>query len=175
MSNPFVKNGILYGITSILVTLVIWLVAKDFFASMWLSLLMILVPIFFMVKAVREVRAENGGHIPFGSSFINGLGTIFVGALVGSIFTYLLYNFIDPGLEEYIKNALVENLGSYEEMMGEDAFDQMIEGVEGQSFSDIGTLFKNLFFVLIPGSIISLIIAAIMKKDEPALGLDSNV
>lgn len=176
MNSPIVKYGVIYGVVSIVFTLAVYLIAPQLFAKFWLGFISIAIAIFFMSQAIKDVRSTNGGYIDFGSAFVQGLGTFVVGLVISSIFTYILYNFIDPGLEDVIKGHLAETMSGFEEMMGEEAFDQMLEGVEAQDMASIGTTIKNVFGGSLFGAIIALIVAAIMKKNRPMMdALDDQV
>jgi len=176
MKSPFIKYGVIYGVVSIIVSLVVYMVSPALFAEWWLGLALLIIPIFFMSQAVKETRSAGGGHIDFGSAFVQGFGTFMVGLIISTIFSYLLYNVIDPGLEDVIKEQMAETMSGFEELLGEEAFDQMLEEVESKSLASPGALLQGILGSGFFGAIISLIIAAIMKKNRPMIDtLDDQV
>jgi len=164
MSKPFVKYGVYYGLFTIIMTLAIYLLDPTLFGNMWFSFLLMPIPIIFMVLAVREEKQKGGGYVQFGTAFLQGLGVVVIGYVISGIFTYILYNFVDPGLEDVIKGSVIESMESYEDMMPEESYEKMIDDLDAKSFSDMGTIAMGLISMTFIGTIFSLIIAAIMKK-----------
>lgn len=176
MQTPYIKHGIFYGLFSIILTLVIYLVDPTIFGEFWFSFLMMPIPIIFMVLAVRDEKRADDGYILFGNAFLQSLGVVIIGYLISGVFSYLLYNFIDPGLEDVIKGSIIENMESFEDMMPEEAYEKMIEDMENRHFADLKSIGLGLVSMIMIGGIFALIIAAIMKKERKGIDtLDSNV
>lgn len=176
MKTPYIKHGVFYALLSIILTLVIYLINPALFGEFWFSFVMLPLPIIFMVLAVSEEKNADGGYILFGNAFLQGLGVVIIGYLISGLFTYVLYNFIDPGLEDVIKASIIENMEGFEDMMPEDAYEKMIEDMENRKFADLKAIGVGLISMTLIGGVFALIIAAIMKKERKGIDiLDSNV
>lgn len=176
MKSPFIKFGVIYGVVSIIISLIIYLIKPALFANLWLPFLLLLIPIFFMAQAISGAKVANEGYIDFGAAFVQGLGTAFIGTVISMVFTYILYNFIDTNLEEFVKSELIVNLSGLEELVGEVQFDRSVEDIESKDMASIGATIQNILGGTLFGAIIALIVAAIMKKNRPMIdALDDEV
>lgn len=117
-----------------------------------------------MVLAMRDFRTSNAGYMSYGQGL--GIGTMVSGivGLLSSAFSVLYMKFIDPNVMQQAVDTARENL----EKQGLD--DSQIEaGMEmSQKFMTPGMMFMmgTLSYIII-GFIISLIVAAIMRRNEP--------
>lgn len=175
MDKPFVKNGVLLAILSIIVTLGLYLVTPQSLTSFWFSILAFVLVIFFMVKSVRDYKAQNAGFASFGEALVQSFGTALVSGILGALFTYILYNFIDPGLGDLIKESMIERFESMEGMVGEEAVEQMIAGLDEQDFSmGLGQVLSGTMMSMAIYLLIALIVSAITKKNDSGItSLDS--
>ena len=177
MQNPIIKNGVFSGLAMVIYTLVIYLVDPSLLSNMKLAFIPMIIVIIFMVRAVSDFKAQNNGFASFGEALLQSLGTAVIATVISNIFVYILYNFIDPGMLEVLKQASIDQMESMEGLLGEEGVDRAVDELESQEFTFgigkvlIGTL-TSIFIYLI----ISLIVAAItQKKPKGAASLDSHV
>lgn len=176
MDNPIIKNGVFLALASIILQMGAYTINKSYLASMWMILPSFALLIFFMVKSVRDHKANNGGYASFGEALKSTFGTYFISTVIGIIFTYLLYNFIDPDLTEMIKQQAIATAESVSEMLGQEMDDEVLDQLENQDFSmSFGKILANSIFPMIMGFVISLIVSAITKKNPPMGGALDNV
>jgi hypothetical protein len=139
--------------------------------SWGLGIAVLVVNIIIMVLAVRARRTEQGGLISFGEAFLVAIITALAAVLIGSIYNYILYNFIDPGLSDFIKERAILKTQSVLESFGssQDATDKALEKIRADDMRMtperiLMQLLMAALFYMVP----SLIIAAILKR-KPSL------
>jgi hypothetical protein len=170
------KTCSLYGFISALagafLTLVIYFLGLNsdpakLTTAGWISgLFGIVIAVVCVVLGVKARRAEVPVSDPFGYGSALGAGVLIsvVSSVLSSIFAYAYYAFINPGLNE----ILLQNAATKLEASGVsgdrlekiEAFNKwmMRPGVEAVT---------ALIYIFIIGVIISLIVAAILKRPDP--------
>ncbi|MBI5917625.1 MAG: DUF4199 domain-containing protein [Bacteroidetes bacterium] len=120
--------------------------------------------IILVIKNHRD--ADLGGYITFGRSIGVGTATGLILGVVGAIWTYIFFTFIDPGLVDQIRemayDQAIERGSTPEQMEQAKGF---MEFFTSPGFFTLAVLFGGVIF----GVIVSLIAGAIMKKDPPVL------
>ena len=113
--------------------------------------------------AVKKHRDDElGGYIPFGRAFLTAIVAITVAGILSAAFNYFYQTVIDPELLP----TMVEQMEEMYEKMGmsesqiETAMEQVRDGFEPSKM-----FVQGLMYAVIGGGIISLIVAAIMKKN----------
>lgn len=161
-SRTALKWGVIIGIVNILystATMVSGQIGNQ--ALGYIVYLIIGVGIYF---ALNDFKKENFGFISFGQGL--GLGTM-MSAIVGiisSFYSFAYMKFIDSSIPDSIlKNAERE---MEKKGLPDDQIEQAME--YSKMFMSPGFMFVvGVFFMIILGFVLSLIIAAIMKKDKP--------
>ena len=103
-------------------------------------------------------KQELGGFITYGRAFSAGFKTAAYSGLFIGIFMFLYYQFIDQaGMTEMVDTAIAKAKD-----------DNQIKGIEMmRSYFTIITAFTSAIIYTISGLIISLIVAAVVKKERP--------
>jgi hypothetical protein len=167
------NNGIIIGILSVIFGVVVYYVAPALFGAMWFGIANL---VFFLVLYIfftLDLRKKIGGYW----SFRQALKGIFIMALVASIVStvanYLFYKFIEPGGFAKISGFIEEGMTKSFEGMGldTDAADaevaKVIDRMRGQFDPTPMELLQNLGIAILIAFIMSLIFAAIFKKEAP--------
>ena len=94
--------------------------------------------------AIRDFKINNNGYISLSEALKTGVGTSLISALILSIYTIILIQYLDP----------IENVNKMFDMQKEFSGPFIISGF---------IIIFNLFF----GFIISLIVGLILKKSQP--------
>jgi hypothetical protein len=154
--------GAITGIILIVYSLVLYLAHQNANQALgFLSYILLIAGIIIGSIAYRD--KIMGGFISYKDAFLTGLLiTIFAGIL-SSFFSFILIRFIDPGVvEQYIAQA-------EEKMMNkgltEDQIEMAMEKTKEFMGSPVMVLIGLLTFAFI-GSVISLVTAAIIKKEK---------
>ncbi|MFI5221612.1 MAG: DUF4199 domain-containing protein [Bacteroidia bacterium] len=161
------KWGIILGMANILLYLLVYLISKSSLTSWWLGTFSLALNIFLLIIPVTIQRKEFGNEITFNEAFLICFITYAGGSLLQTIFTYILYNFIDPGLSEYIKTKAIEMTQSMMEKFGapQDSIEKTLEKMQLEDFRQTpARIARQFLFMILFGGVISLILAAILKR-----------
>ena len=169
MNHPSVKYGVMGGIASIVITLILWFINPDYLLNYVGTVIGFVVLIYFMYMAGKEARELSDGYIDFGEIFKYLFITFVVMTLISTIFNYILFNYIDSSMLERQKEIAIKAAEKMATMLGgEDALDEITDKIEEQDFSyTIGKAIQGWVFGMIIGAIIAAIQGAIMKKKDP--------
>ena len=170
MNSTPLKLGLIYGGVSILYSAITYLMGVDVMASWWVSILCMLILLTLVIVLPLRHRKQAGGYITFKDAFILILTFCAIGSAMLTIFHILLYNVIDAGLAEKIKNIAIEKTISMSESYNfpQEKTDELIDKLEllPQSFAPIGLL-KSYLLGIIMSSVLALVVAAFIKKEPP--------
>ncbi len=165
MQSIVINKGVQLGVVSVVFTLILYMMGGN--ALSYGGFLIPIVFIVYMVLAVKAFKASNEGVATFGEALLASWLTALIGGLISTIFTYVLYNFIDPDLQVKATEqamAMVETFAG--DQMDEEQYDEMIEKIEGANSFGLTAQITNYITMSIMGFIVALIIAAITKKDK---------
>lgn len=145
--------------------LVYTIIVPNFYGAgefiMFVSVFIPTIGIFFGIKERRD--KSNFGHITFREAFRTGIVITFIISVMIVIFTYIYYEFINP---DYV-NFLVAK--SEKAMIADNVPREQINAaltVTRYQFSLNVQIIQQLLFVLIGGSVISAVLAFILKKEK---------
>lgn len=161
-----VKNGLLYGVISCVFTLLLFVTGMNRSDSTWIfQLIGLIIPVILIRMTLAEVRDKEGnGYITFGKAFKEGMTVVAIGALIIATFSVIYTKVIDPGLMDYVMSKQVEK---FDEMgMSEEQIEQAINNTAKFS-TPVWQFTFGLLGSLFIGAIIALIMAAVMKKNDP--------
>ncbi len=125
--------------------------------------------------AIREKKADQGGFITFSKAFSTGFRVILVIACLLIVYYYLYYSGINTEAMEAKRAAIEPEIErQIEQSNGTEEQADMSRRVSHILVSPLGLAMVYALGVLILGTIISLVEAAIFKKDPPAGPFGSN-
>jgi hypothetical protein len=156
------KYGALTGVAVIVYSTAINLMGQN--QNKALAALSFLILMAGIIWALKDYREQNAGFISYGEGL--GTGTL-VAAIVG-----LLAAFFSMFYLEFIDNTILQQSldKAREEMEAKGLDDAQIDQAMSisQKFMSPGIMFlMGIFSYLITGFIISLIVAAVMRKEKP--------
>jgi len=162
------KWALLYTIAAIIVTYTLQFLNLDQNSS-WKYVSMVFF-IGFLLLAQKEYKDQLGGYITFGNAFSAGFRySVFAGLLV-ALFTYLYYSFLSPQMFdkmlETVQTAMEEKNAPSNVVDSTMSFYRGWGKIIFPFFAAIGSA--------IIGSIISLIGAAIFKKERSAYDMAND-
>src|SRR5690242_9751302 len=100
--------GLILGMVSILLTLLVYVINRELFASFTLAVISIAIMITILILSVTRRRKELGGYLRFGNAFMVCFVAVATGMLISSVFNYVMYNMIDPDLAEFVKQRVID-------------------------------------------------------------------
>lgn len=168
MTNTPITYGVFCGLALILLGLVLYLGGVSLYMSP-ATFLNYIIPIVFAVLCGLRERKLQGGHMSFG----HALKVIFlffvIASLISTLFTYLLLNIIDVPFRQALSQEAAVATEKMLEKFGapQDTIDKAVgDMLSGKSYT-FGKTLLGYAFGLIFWFIVTLIIAAIIKKSRP--------
>ncbi|ASZ13511.1 DUF4199 domain-containing protein [Chitinophaga pendula] len=170
ITNPGIKWGLIYGLLSVVISVIIWIITPELMFSFWLPLIFMVIAVIVGILVGKERRTQLGGHITFKQALQPIFLAFVISGLISTLYTYLLYNVIDPSLTEQLKHY---SISTTESMLvkfkaPQDKIDEELDKLAATDFSmTIGKVFMNYLYSLIFMFFVSCILALIVRKKAP--------
>ena len=166
-------NGVIIGILSTVIGVVTYYVFPSLLGSMSFGIGTLVVSLLIYIFFTLDLRKKIGGFWTFKEALKGIFLMSFIAGIVYSLANVVFYKFIEPGAFEKIAGFMesgmsqtFENMGMEQEKIDE-AVAKQIEGIKGQYDPTFAQFFKNLGIAVIIQFVMSLIFAAIFKKETP--------
>lgn len=174
MNRHAIKSGVILGIISVIISLLMYVTDVSLFATWWLQLILFVFYLALVCYFGIRYRNETGGYLSFGQSWVYSFVALAISGLIGSIFSILLFNVVDPELPEVITEQVIRNSESMMQGFGvpEDEIDKALEEARDdtrEGFTAFGFM-RGYLLTLIGYAVFSLVSGAIIKKKEPEFG-----
>ena len=160
---PALIYGVILGVVGILLSLVFYFLNMT--TVRWVGWVSMAVTIAVLVYCLIAYRNEYlGGFASFRQIFIMGLVIGIVSSIITAAYTYLLYAVIDPDLIEKTRVAAEETIMNnprIPESMYDGFFEKMEKRMQPGRMAIMGLIIGPIL-----NAIISLVIAAFVKKEE---------
>jgi len=166
-------NGIIIAVFGIAIQTLIYYVAPNLLGSMATGLVVLLITCGIYIFFILDIRKKIGGYWTFKQAFGGMFIMSFIANVVTQVFNFIFYKFIEPGAYEKVVTIVTEKTTETLEKMGmsQDQIDKAMEGaaksLKAQYQPGALDLLKTFAMLIVTGVILSLIFAAIFKKNEP--------
>lgn len=173
LNNHAAKNGLIVGVIGFVITILTYYMAPAMLGNTMFGVGMMFVSLILYIIFTLDLRKKIGGYWSFKDALRGIFLMAFIAGLVSLVANYIFYNFIEPGVYDKISGYVVQGLTETFEKMGMDQeqIDKQIEGMQdslrAQYSPTIGDLLKSLGLAILVEFVLSLIFAAIFKKDRP--------
>jgi len=173
MNNHAIKSGVITGVISVIIGLLIYIIDPTIFGFWWLPMLLGLIYATLIVYFGILHRNQEGGFLSFGQAWVYSFTGFIMYRIISVSFSILLFFVIDPSLPEVVTEAMVQNFEAFMKFFGmpEEQLEEALEKARNdaiEGFTIVGSL-KGFAWGLITYAILSLISGAIIKKNEPEL------
>lgn len=159
-----IKWGLILGIISIVVFLAIYF--AGFMGESWAGWISPIIAVVIIYLAHNEFKEQGNGYMSYGQGLGLGTLTTVVSGVVSSVFSYVYVKFINP---EYLQEILDISMAKMEEQgQSQEQIDAAMGMMEKFMSPEITFVFGLIGAVFI-GFIISLIVSAITKNNDPSL------
>lgn len=157
-----IKFGLIGGLAGILISLILFFSNLQYEAwAKWLQSLIMIISIFWGIKAIAA--AHKNRIIPFGILFKGGMFITVIITLISVVYFFVYANFIET---DFVNNLLdLSRKQMAERGFNEEQIEQGIE-LSKKFMSPIIMAVISIFSSLAIGAIVSLISAAVLKKDS---------
>lgn len=129
------------------------------------SLILTIVIFYYGIKSYKE---QNHNYLSIKDAIKIGLAMAVIGGLIGSLYAFVHYSYIQPEFVEAIRENSYQEMTSGNQRMSEEQLETASK-MTNIFTSPFFLATMSLIFQLIFGFIISLILGAIMKKEDPSL------
>lgn len=177
LQKPAVKNGLLLVVAWAAIYLIVFMINPALhFTSYLVSGILFVIPIFFIVRAIKEEREINEGMISLGEGFVVGFLTF----VIGSAFTngiQAVHISVDQKFktigEQQILNASIEGMETAQKFIQRFRPDDFSDEEKEKALEEIrknppkitSSQFLLAFLIsLFFGALIAIIAAAVLKK-----------
>ena len=178
MKKYVLDAGLKLGIIQAFYWLLIYLLGIEYLTNIWVLLISLVISISLFVYFGTRYRKLNEGYLTFKDAFILLFIIFAISGAVTTVFQILLYHVIDPGLPKAMTEKILETTIGYMERFGssESDIDKMVAEMENkESQYSIKGLLISYLWSFFGGAIISLIVAAIIKKTPPMFEEEASV
>ena len=170
--NPLVRIALQYGAYTGLASFAFFLLLyflgfNPLGPGSWLA---IWIPVVFIVLATRLYRDhELGGYISYWKAVGVGLLVVVASAVMYDLLLYIFFVLIDPSLVQLQLNQDIESMERAKGMFSEENYEKLMAQFEKNKdkYTAGGLSVSNFEGKLIVGFIISLITAAVLRKEKP--------
>ena len=173
LNKSAITNGLIIGALSVVIGVVTYYVAPSLMGSTSYGIGLMIVSIGLYIFFTLDLRKKIGGYWDFKTALKGIFLMSFIAGLFSILFNYVFYKFVEPGAFEsisgYISEGMsgtLENLGMQQEQIDE-AVAKQLETMRGQFDPTLKDLAKNFGIAVLIQFIMSLIFAAIFKKEQP--------
>ena len=169
LKSTSINYGIILGLILIFVTVISYVVNIELLVNFWLSLLIMpIVIISFGVVSTAKSKNLLNGFISFKQAFSSYFITVAIAVIISTLFSVILFNFIDPDAAIQLKELVIEKSTAMMEKFGapQSEIDKALIKMENQDTFAVGTQLRSLAQSLLFFTVIGLIVALIMKKKD---------
>lgn len=162
----FILGGILATITAL-----IYAIDLELLTKWWLGIFLFLVALAVGFVSVAKSKDILGGFISFKEAFTSYFITMAIGLLINVFVGILIFVVIDPDAAAFLQEKVIEMSRSMMESFGapEEEVNKALAEMEGKNSYSLGSQLQSYIFQLVFYSVFGLLVALIMKKNDPSL------
>ena len=168
-----ITNGLIIGVLTTVLGIVTYYVAPSLMGSTFYGIGLMLVSLALYIFFTLDLRKKIGGYWNFKTALKGIFLMAFIAGTFGILFNFVFYKFVEPGAFEKISGHITagltstfENLGMQQEQIDE-AVEKQLAAMKGQFDPTLTELARNFGIAILVQFIMSLIFAAIFKKEAP--------
>jgi hypothetical protein len=165
--------GLALGAILGLITTLVYVFDMELLTKWWLGSIMFFIAFGVGIVSVAKSKDILGGFISFKEAFTSYFITMSIGLLISVIVGVLIFVVIDPDAAIYLQERIIEITRSMLESFGTPEADisTAIADLEGENSYSFSNQLQGYVFQLAFYSVFGLLVALIMKKNDPALEL----
>jgi len=164
-----INFGLILGVLLIVLNTLIYSIDLSLFSSSWIGIVNLVIITGFGVYSTLKYKKTTDGFMTFKEAFTSFFTTVVIGFFISTLFSILLFNFIDVEAKTIITDNVIKYTVSMMEKFGTKPADinkMVAEMQKSDSFGPVGQL-KGFAFNIVIYSIIGALTALILKRDRP--------
>ncbi|MEM6344870.1 MAG: DUF4199 domain-containing protein [Bacteroidota bacterium] len=159
-----IKWGGISGAISVVTSTISFFTLENTTLTLIMSFIGFVVGVLVLVLAFREYKDANGGFMSLGKGTWLGILISLISGLIGALWNIIYALVIDNELWDTL---IDQSMAAIESQPGiPDSMLSMYDTMYSFTFSPVGQILIAVFGAFTGGAILSLIVAAIMKKDR---------
>jgi hypothetical protein len=173
INNLSVNNGLVIAVIGIAIQLLTFYAAPEMLGATWFGIVTGIIVLGVYILFTLDMRKKVGGYWTFKEALKGLFLMSIVANFTSTAFNYVFYKFIEPGAYDKVVGYVSAGLTTtYEKMgMSQDQIDKAMESVvknlKAQYLPEPLDLLKTVGILILLGVVLSLIFAAIFKKNPP--------
>lgn len=166
--NTGLTYGLIAAVALVAFTVILYLGGIKLYLSTTAYIGYIII-ILLAVLAAQRQKKLNGGYLDFREALRISFTVLVLAMLAQSLFSYFLFNFIDPDFKNAVTQASMEKTEEWLKRFGmpEEKIEKAIEEQRASNQFSLSRILLGFAVSCIFQFIIALIIAAIIKKKNP--------
>lgn len=166
--NVLLQYGLISALASILFFVALYLNGAETFMKP-IAYFSYAIPIVLAVIAAVKTKKADGGYLTFSKALKTIFGILVISSFCLSLFSFILNNYIDPAFAERMLQLTIQKA---QEMMQkfnvpQAEIEKQIKTMMNMEMYSFGSIMKGFVYQCIFLFLLSLIIAAIVKKNKP--------
>jgi hypothetical protein len=162
------KNALNYGLIlggiSVVYSILLWVLGQ--FMNKPLGYVGLLFTIGVMFYGTKEYRDKHlGGFMTYGKAFTSNFLIGLYSAIIGTIFSFILFKYLDPKLIETIKETAIDTAMQKNPSMSQEQLESSMSFFMSPIFITISALLGGAFFA----AILALLVSIFHKKEQPLM------
>ncbi|MEO5912115.1 MAG: DUF4199 domain-containing protein [Pelobium sp.] len=173
LNKEAINNGIIISVISIAIGLLIYYVATSMLGSIWFGITTGVIILAIYVFLTIDLRKKIGGFWTFKEALKGIFLMSLVANVISSLFNFIFYKYIETGAYDKVVGVVTESTTATYEKMGmgqsdiDKATEKVLENLKSTYQPEFLDLLKTLGIAILIGFVLSLIFAAIFKKNPP--------
>jgi len=161
--------GLVAGLAMILLTTVLYLSGVNAYLGPAAYLGYAILLTMAIVAPLRE-KKDGGGYLEFRDALKAAFLVFVIALALQTLFTWVLMNYIDPAFRQVVEQAIMEKMEKFMLRMNlsQDKIDEALAKDRGANQFSLSKSMIGLCVSYIVFFLVSLVIAAIVKKKKPA-------
>ena len=160
--------GVYLGIALLLFTVLVYAIDLSMFTQWYMMFIPFIIILVLAIMAVKKAKIFSNHLFTFKDAFGTYFLTVFIGLLISSIFSFVLFSLIDPQAAETVKELTIETQVEMMEGFGvpESEINKAIEKTQNENSFSLKNIAIGFAVQLAVYSVIGLIIALIFREKE---------
>ena len=164
------RNGILLGLVSVAFTVLLYvtdfLYTDNTLLAVITWLINIAISVVFIAIAVEQYKKANEGFLSIGEAIKVGVLVAVIAGVIGAIYQVIYTTIIDPDYYDKVVEVAMKKMSAMANF-NEEQLEEFQDKMYANKPSIVSSFSTSIIFSAIGGVIISAIVGAVKKKEQP--------